>query len=147
MHGRDIVLTLVNGTPKQRAMVQDALDRWWAPIMQMHGFRTPPEKDKDLAWRIKGKSNEELRQEFLAIYVPRILEIGLTIPDPALRHDEETRRWHYTEPDWDELTRVVTGHGPKSAERLQFRRRHYADTAWVRDVILGEREPATLAAD
>ncbi len=146
MHGRDIVLTLVNGTPKQRAMVQDALDRWWAPIMQMHGFRTPPEKDRDLAWRIKAKSNEELRQEFLAIYVPRILEIGLTIPDPELRYDEEAKRWRYTEPDWDELTRVVTGHGPKSAERLQFRQRHYADTAWVRDVILGEGAGA-LAAD
>ena len=146
MHGRDIVLTLVNGTPKQRAMAQDALDRWWAPIMQMHGFRTPPEKDKDLAWRIKAKSNEELRQEFLAIYVPRILEIGLTIPDPELRYDEEAKRWRYSEPDWDELTRVVTGHGPKSAERLQFRQFHYADTAWVRDVILGEG-PGALAAD
>ncbi|MGN6360782.1 MAG: 1,2-phenylacetyl-CoA epoxidase subunit PaaA [Thermomicrobiales bacterium] len=139
MHGRDIVLTLVNGTPGQRAMVQDALNRWWGPIMQMHGFRTPPEKDRDLAWKIKAKSNEELRQEFLAIYVPRIREIGLEIPDPDLRYDEATGRWEYTEPDWDELKRVVTGHGPKSADRLAFRRLNYADTAWVREAVLGDR--------
>ena len=138
MHGRDIVLTLVNGTPGQRAMVQDALNRWWGPIMQMHGFRTPPEKDRDLAWKIKAKSNEELRQEFLAIYVPRIREIGLEIPDPNLRYDEAAGRWEYTEPDWDELKRVVTGHGPKSADRLAFRRLNYADTAWVREAVLGE---------
>ena len=146
MHGRDVVLTLVNGTPKQRAMVQEALDRWWGPIMQMHGFRTPPEKDKDLAWKIKAKDNESLRQEFLDIYVPRIREIGLTIPDPDLRYDEQARRWVYGEPDWDELKRVVTGHGPKSAERLGFRQLNYEQTAWVRDVILGEA-PAALAAD
>jgi ring-1,2-phenylacetyl-CoA epoxidase subunit PaaA len=138
MHGRDIVLTLVNGTPGQRAMVQDALNRWWGPIMQMHGFRTPPEKDRDLAWKIKAKSNEELRQEFLAIYVPRIREIGLEIPDPNLRYDEAAGRWEYTEPDWDELKRVVTGHGPKSADRLAFRRFNYADTAWVREAVLDE---------
>jgi ring-1,2-phenylacetyl-CoA epoxidase subunit PaaA len=139
MHGRDIVLTLVNGTPGQHVMVQDALNRWWGPIMQMHGFRTPPEKDRDLDWKIKAKSNEELRQEFLAIYVPRIREIGLEIPDPDLRYDEATGRWEYTEPDWDELKRVVTGHGPKSADRLAFRRLNYADTAWVREAVLGDR--------
>jgi ring-1,2-phenylacetyl-CoA epoxidase subunit PaaA len=146
MHGRDIVLTLVNGTPGQRAMVQEALDRWWGPLMQMHGFRTPPDKDKDLLWKIKAKSNEELRQEFLSIYVPRIREIGLTIPDPNLYYDEAEGRWHYTEPDWDELRHVVTGHGPKSADRLTFRQWHYDDTAWVRDVMLGEGA-AALAAD
>jgi ring-1,2-phenylacetyl-CoA epoxidase subunit PaaA len=145
MHGRDIVLTLVNGTPGQRAMVQDALNRWWGPIMQMHGFQTPPERDKDLAWKIKGKANEELRQEFLNIYVPRIREIGLTIPDPNLRYDEGARRWVYSEPDWEELKRVVTGHGPKSRERLQFRQYNHEQTAWVRDVVLGERTAAQAA--
>lgn len=146
LHGRDIVLTLVNGTPKQRQMVQDALTRWWGPLMQMHGFRTPPEKDRDLAWKIKAKDNETLRQEFLSIYVPRIREIGLEFPDPNLAFDEATGRWRYSEPDWDELKRVVTGHGPKSRERLDFRQFNYEQTAWVRDVILGETPPA-LAAD
>ncbi len=122
MHGRDVVLTMMNGTDAQRAMVQDALNRWWGPLMQMHGPPTDPAKDKDLHWRIKAKNNEQLRQEFLSIYVPRIWELGLTVPDPALRHDEADGRWVYTEPDWDELRSVVTGHGPKSQERLQFRR-------------------------
>jgi ring-1,2-phenylacetyl-CoA epoxidase subunit PaaA len=113
MHGRDVVLTMMNGTDAQRAMVQEALDRWWGPLMQMHGPPTDPAKDKDLHWGIKAKGNEQLRQEFLSIYVPRLLELGLTIPDPALRYDTDEGRWHYTEPDWAELKSVVTGHGPR----------------------------------
>ena len=137
MHGRDVVLTLMNGTHAQRAMVQEALDRWWGPLMQMHGPPTDPAKDKDLHWRIKAKNNEQLRQEFLSIYVPRIRELGLRIPDPDLRRDESSGRWTYTEPDWTELKAVVTGHGPASEARLGFRREHYADTQWVRDALLG----------
>jgi ring-1,2-phenylacetyl-CoA epoxidase subunit PaaA len=105
--------------------------------MQMHGPPTDPARDKDLHWGIKAKGNEQLRQEFLSIYVPRILELGLTIPDPALRHDPATGRWEYTEPDWAELKSVVTGHGPASQERLEFRRVNYAETQWVRDALLG----------
>jgi ring-1,2-phenylacetyl-CoA epoxidase subunit PaaA len=111
--------------------------------MQMHGPPTDPAKDKDLHWKIKSKNNEQLRQEFLSIYVPRIRELGLTIPDLELRLDEETGRWHYTEPDWDELKSVVTGHGPASQSRLGFRRTNYAETQWVRDALLGS---ATAAA-
>jgi ring-1,2-phenylacetyl-CoA epoxidase subunit PaaA len=136
IHGRDVLLSLLNGTDKQRAMVQEALDRWWGPLMQMHGPPTDPAKDRDLAWRIKNKSNDELRQEFLGIYVPRILELGLTLPDPALRYDEASGRWQYTEPDWQELYTVVTGHGPMSAARLAFRQLNYDETQWVRDAIL-----------
>jgi ring-1,2-phenylacetyl-CoA epoxidase subunit PaaA len=137
MHGRDVVVTMVTGTPTQRAQIQDALDRWWGPLMQMHGPRTPREKDLDLRWRIKAKTSEELRQEFLTIYVPRIRELGLVIPDPALALDETTGVWAYTEPDWDELRTVVTNHGPASESRLEFRRVARVDTAWVRDTILG----------
>jgi ring-1,2-phenylacetyl-CoA epoxidase subunit PaaA len=136
LHGRDVVLTMVNGTARQRALVQDALERWWGPLMQMHGPRTDPAKDRDLAWRIKNKDNETLRQEFLTVYVPRIREIGLRIPDPALRQDPDTGRWLYTEPDWKELYAVVTGHGPRSAARLELRRLNYAETQWVRDTVL-----------
>ena len=142
MHGRDVVLTLMNGTDSQRAMVQEALDRWWGPLMQMHGPPTDPAKDKDLHWRIKAKHNEQLRQEFLSIYVPRVRELGLKIPDPALRHDDVEGRWQYTEPDWAELKSVVTGHGPASKSRLDFRRLHYADTQWVRDAISGRSSAA-----
>lgn len=136
MHGRDVVVTMVTGTRTQRAQLQDALDRWWGPLMQMHGPRTPREQDLDLRWRIKAKTSEELRQEFLTIYVPRILELGLTIPDPELRRDDTDGRWRYTEPDWTELRTVVTNHGPMSETRLAFRRRAREEQAWVRDAIL-----------
>jgi ring-1,2-phenylacetyl-CoA epoxidase subunit PaaA len=143
MHGRDVVVTLVNGTPGQREIVQDALNRWWPPLMQMHGPRSDRAKDRDLHWRIKAKTSEELRQEFLTIYVPRILELGLTIPDQELRYDGEAREWRYSEPDWSELRNVVTGHGPKSQERLDFRRVNRDATAWVRDAVLAS--PAVAA--
>ena len=91
MHGRDVVVTMVTGSPAQRAAIQDALDRWWGPLMQMHGPRSPRETDRDLHWKIKAKTSEELRQEFLTIYVPRIRELGLVIPDPELRLDDGHR--------------------------------------------------------
>jgi ring-1,2-phenylacetyl-CoA epoxidase subunit PaaA len=137
MHGRDVVLTLVNGSPAQSELAQEALDRWWGPLMQMHGPRTPRDKDRDLHWRIKAKSSEELRQEFLSIYVPRLREIGLRIPDPDLMRDEATGVWSYAEPDWDELRTVVTNHGPMSQERLAFRRLNRDQSAWVRHAVLG----------
>jgi ring-1,2-phenylacetyl-CoA epoxidase subunit PaaA len=143
MHGRDVVVTLATGTANQREMVQEALTRWWGPLMQMHGPRSPREKDRDLFWRIKAKTSEELRQEFLSIYVPRIRELGLELPDPELRYDDEAQTWRYREPDWDELRSVVTGHGPKSQERLDFRRLNHDDTAWVRETILA---PVAAAA-
>jgi len=143
IHGRDVLLSLLNGTATQRAMVQEALDRWWGPLMQMHGPPTDPTKDRDLAWRIKNKSNDALRQEFLGIYVPRILELGLTLPDPALRYDAATGRWLFTEPDWQDLSAVVTGHGPMSQERLTFRQINYDQTQWVRDAVLSA--PAAAA--
>ena len=103
MHGRDVVVTMMNGSQMQRDMVQEALDRWWGPLMQMHGPRTDPAKDRDLYWRIKEKTGEQLRQEFLSTYVPRLWEIGLFPPDPELRLDEESGEWRYSEPDWQEL--------------------------------------------
>ena len=136
MHGRDVVVTMVNGTEEQRSMIQEALDRWWGPLMQMHGPRSDRSRDRDIHWRIKAKTSEELRQEFLSIYVPRILELGLTLPDPELRYDEDAGEWRYTEPDWQELRTVVTNHGPRSQERLAFRQHHWDATAWVRETIL-----------
>jgi ring-1,2-phenylacetyl-CoA epoxidase subunit PaaA len=136
MHGRDVVVTLVTGTAAQRDSVQEALDRWWGPLMQMHGPRSPREKDRDLHWRIKAKTSEELRQEFLSIYVPRLWELGLTLPDPQLRFDEAAGEWRYAEPDWDELRTVVTNHGPMSRARLDFRQAEWDATSWVRTTLL-----------
>jgi ring-1,2-phenylacetyl-CoA epoxidase subunit PaaA len=103
--------------------------------MQMHGPPTPPERDKDLTlWRIKTRSNEDLRREFIATYVPRAWQLGLTLPDPALR-EKSDGSWSYTPPDWDELRAVVSNHGPRSAERLAFRRLNYEQGAWVREAL------------
>ena len=121
LHGRDVILTMMNGTDEQRELVQEALDRWWGPLMQFHGNPIPAEDDPVVQWRIKTQGNEEARQQFLDGYVPQIWELGLTVPDPKLRKREDGV-WEYTEPDWDELKRVVTGHGPRTAERLEFRR-------------------------
>ena len=137
MHGRDVVVTMVTGSPAQRAAIQDALERWWGPLMQMHGPRSPRETDRDIHWKIKAKTSEELRQEFLTIYVPRIRELGLVIPDPELRFDDAAGEWRYTEPDWHELRTVVTNHGPMSEARLEFRRLAREETRWVRESILG----------
>jgi ring-1,2-phenylacetyl-CoA epoxidase subunit PaaA len=145
MHGRDVVVTMVTGTPSQRASIQEALDRWWGPLMQMHGPRSDRAKDRDIHWRIKAKTSEELRQEFIGIYVPRIRELGLTIPDTDLALDPATGVWVYDEPDWNELRTVVTNHGPKSQERLDFRRANWDATQWVRDAILGNPRAEAVA--
>jgi ring-1,2-phenylacetyl-CoA epoxidase subunit PaaA len=138
LHGRDVILALVTGTEEQFELVQEALDRWWKPLMHFHGNPIPPEEDPMYVWRIKSQGNEEARQQFLDGYVPQIRELGLEIPDPALRKDEETGTWLYTEPDWEKLRAVVTGHGPASEERLAFRRLSREDVAWVERVVLAE---------
>ena len=136
-HGEDIVLTAVGGTPRQKALIQEALERWWEPLMMFYGPPTPAEQDKDLAWGIKSRPNEDLRQEFLGKYVKRIREIGLEIPDPALRFDEASGRWEYSPIDWEKLAQIGRGHGPASQQRLGFRRLSYEETGWVRQAVAG----------
>ena len=137
LHGRDVVLAMVNGTESQRELVQEALDRWWEPLMMFHGTPIPAEDDPMYHWRIKSQANEDARQEFLDGYVDQITELGLTIPDLELRRNA-AGVWEYTEPDWDKLMAVVTGHGPASAERIAFRKLSRADVDWVSRVVLAE---------
>ncbi len=91
LHGRDVILAMVTGTPEQRELVQEALDRWWQPLMMFHGNPIPAESDPTYQWRIKSQQNEEARQQFLDGYVPQIWELGLTIDDPKLRKNEDGR--------------------------------------------------------
>jgi ring-1,2-phenylacetyl-CoA epoxidase subunit PaaA len=137
-HGYDIVVTMMNGTAQQKEIIQEALNRWWPPLVMFHGPPTDPAKDRDLHYRIKAKDNRTLRQEFFAKYIPKIWELGLTLPDPEIHFDSESNSWKYSEPDWNELKMVVTGHGPKSEARLNLRRDAYADTQWVRDMVMGD---------
>jgi ring-1,2-phenylacetyl-CoA epoxidase subunit PaaA len=135
LHGRDVVLAMMTGTAAQRELVQEALTRWWPPLMQFHGNPIPRDEDPMFVWRIKSQGNEEARQQFLDGYVPQIRELGLTVPDAELRRRDDGV-WEYTEPDWDELKSVVTGHGPRSQERLDFRRRLLKQEEWVREAVL-----------
>jgi ring-1,2-phenylacetyl-CoA epoxidase subunit PaaA len=135
LHGRDVVLTLVTGTDGQRELVQAALDRWWEPLMMFHGNPIPADEDPMVHWRIKSQANEDARQHFLEGYVPQVWELGLTLPDPKLRRTDDGV-WQYTEPDWDRLMAVVSGHGPASAERLAFRRLSRAEVDWVSRTVL-----------
>src|SRR5881398_3570196 len=135
LHGRDVILAMMTGTAEQQELVQEALLRWWGPLMQFHGNPIAAEDDASYVWRIKSQANEDARQQFLDGYVPQIRELGLEIPDSKLgRRDDGV--WEYSEPDWDELRHVVTGHGPKTEERLALRRRFLEQEQWVRDAVL-----------
>jgi ring-1,2-phenylacetyl-CoA epoxidase subunit PaaA len=132
--GYEILYTLSNGTPGQRAMAQDAVDRWWYPSLAMFG---PPDaesthSEQSMAWGIKRFSNDELRQRFVDMCVGQAEVLGLTLPDPGLAFDEESGHYTYTRPDFTELNSVIKGDGPCNRQRMAHRRRAQADGAWVR---------------
>jgi ring-1,2-phenylacetyl-CoA epoxidase subunit PaaA len=133
--GFESLLTLCRGTPAQKAMAQDALDRWWYPSLAMFG---PPDGEsthtgKSMAWGIKRFSNDELRQKFVDMTVPQSHVLGLTIPDPDLRWNEDRGHYDFTPPDWDELRRVITGDGPCNRQRMEHRVAAHAGGEWVRE--------------
>jgi ring-1,2-phenylacetyl-CoA epoxidase subunit PaaA len=135
--GQHFIVTMAGGTRQQREMVQAALNRWWWPTLMMFG---PSDKDsvhleKMMRWKIKTKTNDELRYDFVAQYAPQILRLGLTIPDPELHYDEAEGRWQFGEPDWEEFKRVISGHGPLNAERLAARRAAHEEGRWVREAM------------
>lgn len=126
-----------NGTPEQKAMVQDGLNRWWWPMLMMFG---PHDKDSSntavlMRWGIKTKSNDTLRQEFINEEVPEIHALGLTIPDPDLHFDEASGNWIIGPIDWDEFWRVVKGDGPMNKERLAARQAAHDNGRWVREAM------------
>jgi ring-1,2-phenylacetyl-CoA epoxidase subunit PaaA len=118
-------------------MVQDALNRWWQPIMHFFGPRdqASPHLETMMRWRIKVKTNDELRQQFLRQFVPLIQEYGIQVPDTGLRWDEAGGQYVYTEPDWDEFKRIIRGEGPKTRVRLDLRNRYHAQHHWVREAV------------
>jgi ring-1,2-phenylacetyl-CoA epoxidase subunit PaaA len=135
--GFEIMLTLSRGTEEQKAMAQDALDRWWWPVLMMFG---PPDKmsqhsDTSTKWKIKRFSNDELRQKFVDATVPQAQFLGLTIPDPGMKQDADGH-WIYSEIDWSEFNQVLSGNGPCNRERLAARRKAHEEGAWVRDAAL-----------
>ena len=136
--GYEIMVTLARGSPEQRAMAQDALDRFWQPCLMMFG---PPDTDSrhsdaSMRWKIKRFTNDALRQKFIDATVPQAHHIGLAIPDPALRFDEASGHWITGPIDWDEFRRVLAGGGPCARDRIEARRRAHAEGEWVREAAL-----------
>jgi len=137
--GFEILWTLMRGTEAQKAMAQDAANRWWWPALMMFG---PPDTgeaakgghtEQSMAWGIKRFSNDDLRQKFVDMMVPQAQRLGLELPDPQLRWNEERGHWDFGPIDWDEFWRVLKGDGPCNAERLAHRRAAHEEGAWVRE--------------
>jgi ring-1,2-phenylacetyl-CoA epoxidase subunit PaaA len=133
--GFELLLTLSRGSEAQKAMAQDAVDRWWYPSLAMFG---PPDDasthtEQSMRWGIKRFTNDELRQKFVDMTVPQSEVLGLTLPDPGLRWNEERGHYDFTPPDFDELFRVIKGDGPCNRQRMARRVAAHENGAWMRE--------------
>lgn len=140
--GYSIMVELMKGNEAQRKMAQDAVDRWWWPALMMFG---PSDKDskhsaQNMAWKIKRFSNDELRQRMVDMTVPQAELIGLKMPDPDLKWNEEKGRYDFGEINWDEFYNVIKGNGPCNKERMKARRDAHANGAWVREAAMAYAE-------
>ena len=146
--GYDIMMKLCAGSPEQKAMAQDALDRWWWPSLMMFG---PPDaesvhSEQSLRWKIKMDTNDSLRQRFVDQTVPQAEYLGLTVPDPALKWNEARGHYDFGAVDWDEFFQVINGNGPCNRERLQARVDAWEEGAWVREASLAYAEKRAARA-
>jgi ring-1,2-phenylacetyl-CoA epoxidase subunit PaaA len=142
-HGEAIIMALAEGTPEQKALVQEAVDRWWESLLMFFGPGSASttgssKQDITIKYGIRTKTNEELRQDFFTKYVPRILSLGLKLPDETMYFDQEKEEWIYQQPDWSKFKEIVKNNGPKSKERLSLRRISYENNAWVREALSGD---------
>jgi ring-1,2-phenylacetyl-CoA epoxidase subunit PaaA len=136
--GFEALHTLAHGSPEQKAMAQDAVDRWWWPSLMMFG---PPDDasghtEQSMAWKIKRHTNDELRQKFVDMCVAQADVLGLTLPDPHLKWNPERQHYDFGEIDFDELFRVVRGDGPCNRQRMEQRVSAYEDGRWVREAAV-----------
>jgi ring-1,2-phenylacetyl-CoA epoxidase subunit PaaA len=151
--GYEIMMKMAFGTPEQREMAQDALNRWWFPSLMMFG---PPDKESPnsenaIKWKIKRETNDQLRQRFVNQTVPQAEFLGLKIPDPNLKWNEEKKGYDYSDPDWDEFKAVISGNGPCNRERMQHYIKAYEEGRWVREAAAAyaeklKQQDKTLAA-
>jgi len=133
--GFEILHTLSQGSPAQKAMAQDAVNRWWWPSLMMFG---PPDDEspnsaRSMAWKIKRFSNDELRQRFVDMSVPQADVLGLTLPDPDLRWNDQRGHYDFGEIDWTEFHEVLKGNGPCNKARMEHRVKAHEEGAWVRE--------------
>ncbi len=142
--GYDIMMKMCAGSPEQKAMAQDAMNRFWYPALMMFG---PSDKDsvhsaQSMAWKIKINTNDDLRQRFVDQTVPQAEYLGLTIPDPNLKWNEEKGGYDFSDPDWSEFFDVIKGNGPCNKDRLGARVKAWEDGAWFRDGLMAHAEKA-----
>ena len=149
--GFEIMMTLASGTPEQKRMAQDALNRWWWPSIMMFGpsDENSPNTAQSVRWRIKRDTNDELRQKFIDVTVPQAEAIGLTVPDSNLKWNEERGSYDFGEIDWEEFYAVVRGEGATAKERMQARVKAWEDGKWVRDAaaVHAEKRATRMAAE
>ncbi|WP_245999581.1 1,2-phenylacetyl-CoA epoxidase subunit PaaA [Paraflavitalea soli] len=140
--GFEILLVLSKGTPEQQAMCQDAINRWWWPSLMMFGPKDSESthSDQSMTWKIKRKSNDELRQQFVDMIVEQAKILNVTLPDPALQWNAERGHYDFGEIDWVEFWNVVKGNGPCNKQRLEARRKAWDEGAWVRDAAAAHAE-------
>jgi ring-1,2-phenylacetyl-CoA epoxidase subunit PaaA len=133
--GFEILLVLSRGTDAQKAMCQDAINRWWWPSLMMFGPHDAQSthSDQSMKWKIKRKSNDELRQNFVDMIAEQVKVLGMTLPDPDLRWNSERKHFDFGEINWEEFWNVVKGNGPCNKERLEARKKAWDEGAWVRE--------------
>ena len=135
--GYEALMVMAQGSSEQKQMAQDSLNRWWWPVLMMFG---PHDSDsansaKSMKWKIKRKSNDELRQAFIDQTIPQVEYLGLTVPDPDLKWNEELGHYDFGEIDWAEFERVIGGNGPCNRQRLELHQRVDREGQWVRDAL------------
>ena len=149
--GFSILLALCNGTPEQKAMAQESINRWWWPALMMFGPSDDesPNSKKNMAWGVKVASNDDLRQRFIDMTVPQADVLGVTLPDPELRWNPETGHYDHGEIDWTEFKRILAGDGPCNAERIRVRKGAHDAGQWVREAATAyaAKQDAKRAAD
>ncbi|MFB3077057.1 MAG: 1,2-phenylacetyl-CoA epoxidase subunit PaaA [Lysobacterales bacterium] len=140
--GYQIMLVLARGSAEQKALAQDALDRWWWPSLMMFGPHDAESAHtaKSMQWKLKRESNDRLRQKFVDQTVPQAECIGLKMPDPDLSWNEDRGHYDFGEIDWDEFWQVVSGNGPCNRQRLAHHIKAQQDGAWVRDAMQAYQE-------
>lgn len=133
--GFEILLVLSRGTTAQKAMCQDAINRWWWPALMMFGPRDSESTNSDLSmkWKIKRKTNDELRQNFVDMIAEQIKTLGMQLPDDQLKWNAERKHYDFGEINWDEFWQVVKGNGPCNKQRLEARRKAWENGEWVRE--------------
>ena len=146
--GYEIMLTLCRGSEEQKAMAQDALNRWWWPSLMMFGPRDAdsPHTAQSMKWKIKRKTNDELRQQFVDVTIPQAEFLGITVPDPDLKWNAEKNHYDFGEIDWVEFWNVVKGNGPCNRQRLEARQSAYDKGAWVREAATAFAEKRAAVA-